>query len=110
MDPWSKGDYSQHIWEASMVMEGLSEVVPPSGRVPGRLLLAAPILKRRQRRYREDMGKRTSMLGVSSARAKYRRKGALRGSTRDPGESLARPPRVAPPGHLEPCWVPSFPP
>src|SRR3954467_12067807 len=91
MDPWSKGDYSQHIREASMAMEGLPEVVPPSGRVPGQLLLAAPVLKRRRRRYREKMGKRTSILGVSSARAKYRR----RGSTRDPGGSLARlPPRT----------------
>src|SRR3954466_3992790 len=35
MDPWSKVDYSQHIREASMEMEGLSEVIPPSSRVPG---------------------------------------------------------------------------
>src|SRR4051812_7010703 len=84
MDPWSKGDYSRHIREASMVMEGLPEVVPPSGRVPRQLLLAAPILKRRRRRYMEEMGKGTSILGVSSVRAKYRRRGAPRGSTRDP--------------------------
>src|SRR3954465_4526125 len=45
MDPWSKGDYSQHIREASMAMEGLMEVVLPSGRVPRQLTLAAPILK-----------------------------------------------------------------
>src|SRR3954469_26037027 len=77
MDPWSKVDYSRHIREASMAMEGLPEVVPPSGRVPGQLLLAAPILKRRRRRYREKIGKRTSILGVSSARA-------ARGSTREP--------------------------
>src|SRR3954469_8991803 len=109
MDPWYKGDYSRHILEASMKMEGLREVVPPSGRVPGQLLLAAPILKRRRRQYREEMGKGTSILGVSSARAKYRRRGAPRGSTRDPGWSLARPPRVAPPGRLGPWWVPSFP-
>src|SRR4051812_24172056 len=75
MDPWSKGDYSWHIREASMAMEGLPEVVPPSGRVPGKLLLAAPILKRRRWRYIEDMGKGNSILGVSSARAKYRRRG-----------------------------------
>ena len=55
-----------------MAMEGLPEVVPPSGRVPGKLLLAAPILKRQRRRYREERGKDTSILGVSSARAKYR--------------------------------------
>src|SRR3954470_7330091 len=88
MDPWSKGDYSRHIREASMAMEGLPEVVPPSGRVPGQLLLAALILKRRRRRYREEMGKRALILGVSSARAKYRRRGhrgGHQGSRRVPG-------------------------
>src|SRR3954469_24830510 len=84
MDPWFKVDYSRHIREASMAMEGLSEVVPPSGRVPGQRLLAAPILKRR-RRYREEIGKRTSILGISSAGSKYRRRRAARGSTREPG-------------------------
>src|SRR4051812_37437532 len=79
MDPWSKGDYSRHIREVSMAMEGLSEVVPPSGRVPGQLLLAAPILKRRRRHYREEFGNNRSILGVSSAGAKYRPKGAPRG-------------------------------
>src|ERR1044071_9460480 len=74
-----------------MAIEGLPEVVPPSGRVPGQLLLAAPILKRRRRRYREEMGKITSILGVSSARAIYRRRGAVRGSTREPRGSLTRP-------------------
>src|SRR3954465_2654906 len=108
MDTWSKGGYSQHIREVSMAMEGLPEVVPPSGRVPGQLLLAAPILKWR-RRYKEEMGKGTSILGVSFTGAKYRRMGAPRGSTRDPGGSLARPPRAAPPGRQEPWWVPCFP-
>ena len=56
MDPWSKVDYSRHIREASMAMEALPEVVPPSGRVPGQLLLAVPILKRRRRRYKEENG------------------------------------------------------
>src|ERR1041384_8023986 len=82
MDPWSKGDYSRHIREASMAMEGLSEVVPPSGRVPGKLLLAAPILKRR-RQYIEGIGKRTSILGVSSRGAKYRPKEGAKGATRE---------------------------
>ena len=85
MDPWSKGDYSRHIREASMAMEGLSEVVPPSVRVPGQLLLAAPILKRQRRRYKEEIGNKRSILGVSSMRAKYRRRGAPRGATRVPG-------------------------
>ena len=100
----------RYVWDvsASMAMDGLPEGVPPSGRVAGQLLLAAPILKRQQRRYKEEMGKRTSILGVYSERAKYRRRGAPRGSTRDPGGSLA-PPRAAPPGRLEPWWVPSFP-
>src|SRR3954467_11436295 len=79
MDPWSKGDYSRHIREASMAMDGLPEGVPPSGRVPGQLLLAAPILKRRLRRYREENGNSRSILGVSSAGTKYRPKGAPRG-------------------------------
>ena len=60
-----------------MAMDGLQEGVPPSGRVSGQLLLAAPILKWR-RRYREN-GISISVLGVSSAGTKYRAKGALRG-------------------------------
>src|SRR4051812_38097118 len=75
MDPWSKGDYSWHIREASMAMEGLLEVVPPTGRVSGQLLLAAPILKGRRRRYREEFRNNRSILGVSSAGAKYRPRG-----------------------------------
>jgi len=46
MDPWSKGDYSRHIWEPLMVVEKLPEINPSSGRVLGRRLLALPILKR----------------------------------------------------------------
>src|SRR3954467_10651476 len=76
-DPCSKGDYSRHIREAYMAMDGLSEGVPPSGRVPVQLLLAAPILKRRRLRYREENKNRRSILGVSSAGAKYRPRGAL---------------------------------
>src|SRR3954469_22476395 len=79
MDPWSKGDYSRHIREAAMAMESLPEVVPPSGRVPGQLLQAAPILKRWRRRYREENGNNRSILGVSSAGTKYRPRGAPRG-------------------------------
>src|SRR4051812_35304851 len=90
MDPWSKVDYSWHILEASMAMEGLPEVVPPSGRVPRQLLLAAPILKRR-RRYREEIGKRTLILGVSSAIAIYRRRGGSQGVHRGARRPLARP-------------------
>src|SRR4051812_45855601 len=64
---------------------GTPEVIPPFGRVSGQRLLAAPILKRRRRWYREEIGKKTSILGVSSVRVIYRRRGAVRGSTREPG-------------------------
>src|SRR4051812_13448219 len=103
MDPWSMVDYSRHIQKASMEMEGLPEVVPPSGRVPGQRLLAAPILKRWRRWYREEIGKKTSILGVSSARAIYRRRGASRGSTREPGAPMARP---APGARHQGAWFP----
>src|SRR4051812_30711560 len=103
MYPWSKVDYSRHIREASMEMEGLPEVIPPSGRVPGQRLLASPILKWRRRRYREEIRKKTLILGVSSERAIYGRRGAARGSTREAGAPLARPaPRAC---HLG-AWVP----
>src|ERR1041385_7758030 len=58
-----------------MAMDGLPEVVPPPGRVPGQLLQAALILKRRRRRYRGKITKEGSILGVSTPRAKYRRRG-----------------------------------
>src|SRR4051812_15344903 len=90
MDPWSNVDYSRHIREESMEMEGLPEVIPPSGRVPGQRLLAAPILKWRRRRYREEIGKKTCILGISSTGGMYRKSGAA-GGTRVPGASSARP-------------------
>ena len=102
MDPWFKVDYSRHIREASMEMEGLPEVIPPSGRVPGQRLLAAPILKWR-RRYREEFENNRSILGVSSAGAKHRPKGAPRGATRQPGG------KAAPRNLLGPWWVHSHP-
>src|SRR4051812_14145454 len=92
-----------------MEMEGLPEVVPPSGRVPGQLLLAAPILKRRRWRYTEDMGKSTSILGVSSARAKYRRRGAPRGPPgiqKGPWRALGGTRSGDPPGSLVVALVP----
>src|ERR1041384_7191996 len=102
MDPWSKGDYSRHIREASMAMEGLPEVVPPSGRVPRQLLLAAPILKRRRRRYREENGNKRLMLGVSSMRAKYRRRGHRGGLPGIQKGTWRASPLAAPPGRLGP--------
>src|ERR1044072_10010806 len=58
-----------------MAMDGLPEGVPPSGRVPEQLLQAAPILKKRRRRYRGEFAEKRSILGVSTPRAKYRRRG-----------------------------------
>ena len=81
--------------EASMAMDGLLEGVPPPGRVPRQLLLAAPILKRRRRRYRGEIMEKRFILGVSTPRAKYRRRGVSRGPTRKPGGLLVRP-RVGP--------------
>ena len=84
-----------------MAMDGLPEEVSPSGRVPEQFLQAAPILKWR-RRYRGEVAEDRSILGVSTPGAKYRRRGAPRGSTRDLQGSLARLPLVAPPGRLGP--------
>src|ERR1041385_8913192 len=74
-DPWSKGDYSRHIREASMAMDGLPEGVAPLVRVPGQLLQAPPILKWRRRRYKGEFARKRSILWVSTPRAKYRRRG-----------------------------------
>src|SRR4051812_40646489 len=102
MDPWSKVDYSRHIREASMAMEGLPEVNPPSGRVPGQRLLAAPILKWRRQRNREEIGKKGSLPRVSTTGAKYRWKGQP-GGHQGPRRPLgASPPLVAPRGRLGP--------
>src|ERR1041385_7069601 len=95
MDPWSKGNYSRYIREASMAMEGLPEGIASFGRVPEQLLQAAPILKRRRRQNRGEIAKEESILGVSVTGGKYRRRGAPRGATGQPGVSLARP-RVGP--------------
>src|SRR4051812_40139663 len=91
MDPWSKVDYSRHIREASMKMEGLAEVNPPSGRVSGQRLLAAPILKWWRRRYREDIRKKTYIFGDSSTGVIYRRRGAAREGHQGSRRPLARP-------------------
>src|ERR1043165_6926551 len=109
MDPWSKGDYSRHIREASMAMDDLPEGVPPSGRVPGQLLLAPPILKRRRRRYREEFANSRSILGVSSAGTKYRPKGAPRGAIGQLGGCPTRPMVVSRQGPFwSPCGGPPF--
>src|SRR4051812_8634275 len=81
MDPWSKVDYSRVIREASMAMEKLSELDPPSDRVPGQALLAEPILNGGG-----GIERRSGKGGI------YRKKGEARRATRGPGGPLARPP------------------
>src|SRR3954468_10036654 len=92
MDPWSKVDYSRHIQEASMAMEKLPEVNPPSGRVPGQLLLAAPILKQQRRRNREENRRNRSILGFPPRGQYIGEKGAL-GGPLGSQEGPWRPPR-----------------
>ena len=62
-----------------MAMEGLPEVNPPSGRVPGERLLAAPILKRQRWQNIEEIEKRGSLPRVYSTGGKYRRRGHREG-------------------------------
>src|ERR1041385_3766432 len=76
MDPWSKVDYSWIIWEASMVVEKLSEVNPPSGRVLGRGLLVLPIFEAQWRRSREEIRDAGVSPRVCGTRCKSRPKGA----------------------------------
>src|SRR3954471_4122413 len=79
MDPWSKGDYSRIIREASMVVEKVPVVILPSGRVPGRVLLALPILEARRRWNRDEIAKKGSRLEGFGTSVKYRPKGDVRG-------------------------------
>src|SRR4051812_39597460 len=99
MDPWSKVDYSRIIREASMVVEKLPGVDPPSGRVPGRGLLVLPILEAQWRRNRGEITKKGSLFRVSATGEIYRRRGEAREATRGPGAPLARP-------HREGAWGP----
>src|SRR3954471_6536198 len=96
MDPWSKVDYSRLIREVSMAMEKLPEMNPPSGRVPGQGLLAAPILKRRRRRNRGEIMEKGYISEGFGSRCKYRRKGGEGGGTGG----------ATPPGLLGPWWAP----
>src|SRR3954468_24171141 len=85
MDPWSKGDYSRIIREASMVVEKLPVVILPSGRVPGRVLLELPILEARRRRNRDEIVKKGSRLEGFGTSVKYISKGDVRGHLGGPG-------------------------
>src|SRR3954467_6845665 len=108
MDPWSKVDYSRLIREASMVVEKLPEVNPPSGRVPERGLLVLPILEARRQRNRGEIAKKGSVPEGFSSRGINRRKGAARGGTGAPGTPLGTPRGLAAPsgrlGPLAPLW------
>ena len=70
-----------------MAMDGLPEGVSPSGRVPEQLLQAAPILKRRRRRNREEIAKKGFVLEGFGMGCKYRLKGAG-GGPRSPPVAL----------------------
>src|SRR4051812_30994115 len=94
MDPWSKVEYSRIIGEASLLVENLPEVNPPSGRVLGRGLLVLPILEAR-RRNKGEIAKKGSVFGGFMARQIYRRTGAATGPPGSAGSPLARP-RVGP--------------
>ena len=91
MDPWSKGDYSQLIREASMVVERFPVVILPSGRVPGRVLLVLPILEARRRQNRDEIAKKGSVLEGFGTRCKYMPKGGISGGSGGPGAPPARP-------------------
>src|ERR1041385_3877932 len=105
MDPWSKVDYSRFIREASMVVEKLPEVVPPSGRVPERGLLVLPILEARRRRNRGETAKKGSRHGEYMGEGGSA--GAPRRPRRPPGAAPARGPAGGPRG---PRGVPPAPP
>ena len=85
MDSWSKGDYSQLIREASMVVEKLPVVILPSGRVPGRVLLVLPILEAAAAaEQRWDREKSFCFEGFGR-RFKYMPKGGIGGASGGPG-------------------------
>src|ERR1041385_516520 len=94
-----------------MSLDGLPDGVPPSGRVPGKLLQAAPILKRRRRRYGGEFARKRSILGVSTSRGKYRRRGHRgdpRGSQEGPWSGPGWGRATCPPGCLVVALLRSF--
>ena len=72
-----------------MVVEKLPVVILPSGRVPGRVLLALPILEARRRRNRDEIAKKGSVLEGCGTRVKYMPKGGISGGLGGPGGHLA---------------------
>src|SRR3954468_6947948 len=104
MDPWSKGDYSRIIREASMVVEKVPVVILPSGRVPGRVLLALPILEARRRRNRDAIMEKGSRPEGFETCFKYTTKGGGGTAQGGPGAPRGRlgGGGAAPPGRLGP--------
>src|SRR4051794_1743963 len=74
-----------------MVEGKLPEVDPPSGRVPGRSLLALPILEARRRRNRGEIAKKGSVFGGFASRGINRRRGQPGGPPVVQAPPLARP-------------------
>src|SRR3954467_12874302 len=91
MDPWSKGDYSRIIREASMVVEKVPVAILPSGRVPGRVLLALLILEARRRRNRDAIVEKGSRPEGFETCFKYTPKGGVGRLLGGPGGPPARP-------------------
>ena len=91
MDSWSKEDYSRHVREASMAVEKLPEVNPPSGRVPGRGLLTLPISEVLRRRNDVEIRDSRKSARVSSPDSKYRPNEGTGGGGTHPGNLLAWP-------------------
>src|SRR3954468_21088245 len=74
-----------------MVVEKVPVVILPSGRVPGRVLLALPILEARRRRNRDEIANNGSRPEGFETCFKYRPKGDVRGLLGGPGAPPARP-------------------
>src|SRR4051812_18822715 len=93
-----------------MVVEKLPEVNPPSPRVPGRGLLALPILEARRWRNRGEIAKKGSRLGGFGGDVNIGEGGQSRG----PPRVSAGPGRDPTPGRAGRApvawWVPSGPP
>src|SRR3954468_13220989 len=91
MDPWSKGDYSRIVREASMVVEKVPVVILPSGRAPGRVLLVLPIWEARRRRNRDEIVEKGSRPEGFETCFKYAPKGGVGRHLGCPGGPTARP-------------------
>src|SRR3954466_7189219 len=110
MDPWSKGDYSRIIREASMVVEKVPVVILPSGRVPGRVLLALSILEAWRRRNIDAIAKKGSRPEGFETCFKYRPKGDVRGHLGGPGIPPPPPGAARRGGRHQGAWSPGGPP